>query len=147
MKNIFLLLFVTMIFFSCSAQKDIDYSLLPDPVKRFFPSVYPLHDSVAVLWTFEDSLFVARFSDSGYPVEVMFKENGYWANTYLYINFSFAPESIRQHIDEHYPDHQILKCSISNNALNERFYRINLRSPEDSLYEIKFTLDGKIAPK
>jgi hypothetical protein len=143
MKTTFLLVVVTVFSFNIRAQEHIDYSHLPDPVKRFFPSVYPLDDSVSVLWSYEDSLYVARFSDAGYPVEVLFKKNGYWVNTFLYIDYSFAPESIRQYVEEQYSGHHILKCAISNNAVNERNYNIILKNPEGAEIKARFTLEGK----
>ncbi len=145
-------IFILIIIFSvkCSTQEVVIYENLPENVKHYFPVVYKLDDTVNVIWTIEDSLYVGRFISNSYPVEIHFKPNGFWVNTFWTINWDFVPDFIKKYKQEHYPDYEVELCTISNNAFNEQYYNITLRSSEVSdkdltSVNIRFTLDGKLA--
>ncbi len=142
---LFYVVFIMTIF----AQEQIEYRHLPDPVKRYFPIVYPLDKNVEISWTLEDSLYIARFLDENYPVEVLLKENGFWVNTFLEIQYEYAPSSVKEHISMNYAGFHPEKCLISNNPFNERYYIVKLIPPDgtSASQTVYFTLDGKFAEK
>jgi len=138
-----------LIIFSVSvsfAQTEIPYEELPDPVKRFFPVVYIVDETLQVNWQLKDSSYVASFISNGYPVEVQFKANGFWIITYWDIECEWVPVSIENEISERFFNFTPYRCRVSNNAFDEKYYHITLIPPDGNSppQTVCFTSDGKI---
>jgi len=150
MKILFTFLSLALLhIYAVKAQVHIEEHQLPQAVQRYFPVVYPLDESIEVTWTMNDSLYHAIFSIEEYPVEVIFKSNGFWVNTFWEIQYQYIPEKIQSHISTYAPGSSIIRCLISNNPFNERYYIITLipadgNSDPETLY---YTLDGKHTEK
>jgi hypothetical protein len=150
MKAVYIVIAISLLYNTVSqGQISIEEHQLPEAVQRYFPVVYPLDEAVVVHWTLEDSLYYAKFKVEEYPVEVIFKANGFWVNTFWQIQYQFVPEKIASHINSHAPGSTVEMCLISNNPFNERYYIITLipadgNSEPETLY---FTLDGKFSEK
>jgi phosphorylcholine metabolism protein LicD len=142
------LFFVFLIFFISRtfAQTEIPYEELPDPIKRFFPVVYTVDESVDVNWQLKDSLYVACFISNEYPVEVQFKANGFWVITYWDIDCKWVPGVITSKMEEEFKNYAHDRCRISNNAFDEKYYQITLIPSDGNLPPqiVVFTSDGKM---
>jgi len=145
MKHILFLGYILLSLAPATAQIQTDYSLLPEPVKRFFPVVYHLPDSVNVEWSIEDTIFVAKFLSDAYPVEVRMKANGFWVITLWDIEPSFLPAAITLFCQTEYPDASIQRCRLTNNPFDEQRYVIVMQpfDPGASSFKLYFTTSGK----
>ncbi len=145
MKHLCLLCLFMTFALQGKSQQFISYEELPDPVKRYFPVIYKLEDTVAVQWTIEDTLYVARFVSEAFPVEVRMKANGFWVVTLWDIHPSYLPALATTYCQNLYPGYSILQSRISNNPFNEQKYFITLIADEhpDDRIILHFSKDGK----
>lgn len=127
------------------AQQSIEPENLPSQIQRFFPVVYNLPDDVPVDWTLEDSVYVAHFISASYPVEVRFKENGFWIITYWELDPIYLPISVKEYLNIHFADYSVDKARITNNPFEERFYVLKLIPPDGNSQpeEVMFLLNGQ----
>lgn len=144
MKSFHLLIFF-LVLNTAFSQIPIEYDALPHPVQRFFPTVYHLPDSVRVQWTVEDSVYVARFTSNGYPVEVRMKANGFWMITLWDIDPLFLPASIIEYCKTMYPGSHILRSQLTNNIFDEQKYilTIEVEQPRKEIIQLHFKITGE----
>jgi hypothetical protein len=145
MKHLCLLCLLMTFALQGKSQHIISFEELPDPVKRYFPVVYKLEDTVPVQWTIEDTLYVARFMSDNYPVEVRMKANGFWVITLWDIDSSFLPSAITDFCRRSYSEYSILRSRLTNNPFNEQRYILTLQpsEPNSETINLYFSTNGQ----
>ena len=144
MKLFIFLLLANFSFCYLSSQTTVNEQDLPSEVKRFFPSVYNLNDSIIVKWEKNDSIYIAKFTDFGNAVEIHFKSNGYWLITYFDIDFIQTPESIKNKLKKITPYSKIYRSAFSTNIFDQKYYHFWYYSKRNKLKHVKFNLQAEV---
>jgi len=144
MKFFLFLLFANFSFFYLSSQTTVSEQDLPSEVKRFFPSVYNLNDSINVNWERNDSIYIAKFTDDKLIVEIHFKANGFWIITFFDIDYLETPETIKNTLSKITKTSKITRSAFSTNIYDEKFYHFWYYDNKNKAKYVKINLQAQI---